>query len=192
MAPPRKYGEIQCANCGVSFRKTTAKRKVCSAACRDALRRLAIIEIVCETCGQTFSVRTRYLLDGPRPRRFCSAKCRQIGHRVLPTPENIAAKFWANVDKKGPDDCWNWKLAPGAQGYGIICLYKFRKAAHKFSYEFHFGQLPKMEGYHGACVLHECDNRLCVNPNHLFVGTQADNIHDMMAKGRMIMPNKRL
>lgn len=184
MAPPVKWGDALCGHCGKTFRKRTAKSFLCSPECRDAKRRIERPELICETCGETFTVRSVYYADGDRARRFCSAICRQIGHRVLPTPENIEAKFWASVDKRGPDDCWHWKLVPGNNGYGLVTFWQFKQTAHRVSYELHNGPIPEGEGAHGTCVLHKCDNRICVNPAHLFLGSQADNMHDMIAKGR--------
>lgn len=75
----------------------------------------------------------------------------------------------------GVADCWFWVGARHRLGYG---LFNGRKA-HRASWEIHCGAIPA-----GMSVLHRCDVRNCVNPAHLFLGTQADNMRDMVAKGR--------
>jgi len=89
-------------------------------------------------------------------------------------------RFWSKVDKSG--DCWLWRAAV-ASGYGT-----FRGpdghmiGAHRMSYLLSHGEIPE-----GLQVLHTCDNKLCVRPDHLFLGTQQDNMDDMIQKGRQAL-----
>lgn len=100
------------------------------------------------------------------------------------------ARFWALVDKRGPDECWNWKTRGHSFGYG-----KLHRAdengsrevlAHRASWELANG--PITGGLH---VLHKCDNPRCVNPAHLFLGTQTENNADRARKGRTVIPHRR-
>lgn len=86
--------------------------------------------------------------------------------------------FWEKVEKT--DSCWVWHGAKNDKGYGQLRNYAGIIYAHRFSYALHKGEIPK-----GRKLLHRCDNPLCVNPDHLTVGRQVDNIHDAMNKGRM-------
>jgi hypothetical protein len=82
------------------------------------------------------------------------------------------------------DGCRAWSGQVGGSGYGVIGVGHSRKlSAHKVAFEQANGPVPV-----GLCVLHRCDNRLCVNPAHLFLGTKADNSRDMVAKGRNRSP----
>lgn len=74
--------------------------------------------------------------------------------------------------------CWNWTKSVRGR-YGMFRMSTKTTLAHRTAWELFKGPIPE-----GKCVLHRCDNRRCVNPKHLFLGTQKDNIHDMMRKGR--------
>lgn len=88
-------------------------------------------------------------------------------------------RFQAKVEKS--DGCWIWQgaRAGGSLKYGIIAFHRKTVNAHRLSWILAFGEIPK-----GMMVLHRCDVPLCVNPEHLFLGTAMDNIRDMIAKGR--------
>lgn len=90
----------------------------------------------------------------------------------------VKDRFWDKVTKT--EDCWNWNGRLNSYGYGVISLNgKFVKA-HRVSYELtHNYKLCPAE-----CILHSCDNPKCVNPHHLRIGTQRDNINDMIVRKR--------
>ena len=93
-------------------------------------------------------------------------------------------RFWDKVKISSSDDCWPWTSHLLPQGYGTFWLNGKTERAHRVSWALENGQIPT-----GMCVLHKCDNRQCVNPHHLFLGTQADNAKDRDSKGRGIFPN---
>lgn len=89
-----------------------------------------------------------------------------------------AERFWIQVQKLGPDECWPWTAAINSGGYGSIKDVGKTISAHRAAWFLEHGNWPSLY------VCHRCDNRRCCNPAHLFLGTHKDNMDDMRAKGR--------
>jgi len=112
--------------------------------------------------------------------------------------------FWQKIDQHGPvvsadlGPCWIWTGAPMAVGYGLLTVgsvtngTRTRVLAHRLAWELANGPIPVGDGYHGTCIMHKCDVRLCVNPSHLLAGTQRENLRDMTDKGRGKTPGLKM
>lgn len=105
----------------------------------------------------------------------------------------LAERFWEKVDRRGPDECWEWTASINRKGYGGISTGSIRRGDYKrhiasrVSWELHYGPIPD-----GMFVCHNCDNPPCVNPAHLWLGTHTENLQDMSAKGRASTPSAKL
>jgi HNH endonuclease len=95
---------------------------------------------------------------------------------IVVDPQSLA-RFNALVDMSG--ECWLWQGAPNGEGYGRIMIDSVRYQAHRVAYTIARGPIPT-----GLLVCHTCDVRLCVNPDHLFIGTDEDNMRDRDSKLR--------
>ena len=89
-----------------------------------------------------------------------------------------------------PSGCWTWKFRTTKHGYGQLSRQRHGKVmnlnAHRVAYATFIGPIPD-----GLMVCHSCDNRRCINPNHLFLGTATDNMRDAVTKGRLRIPSHR-
>ena len=88
-------------------------------------------------------------------------------------------RFWSKVDKT--DGCWEWTAATDKDGYGVLGVGRKLLKAHRISYMLAYDVTPEFDD---MLVCHTCDNPLCVNPSHLFLGTNKDNVVDSVKKGR--------
>ena len=121
-------------------------------------------------CGETFFDRNKW----GHKKTYASPAC---GHRVVNRP-SLSDLFESKVVRQ--DGCWGWNGCL-SNGYGAIGHSGKSLGAHRVSYELFVGPVPK-----GMHVCHKCDNPICTNPDHLFLGDQAENMRDMARKGRNV------
>lgn len=143
----------------------------------DAARRIDASK-TCEQCGCVFTRADKpgVIYGAFLKLRFCSPECSAASLRMDPVQN-----FWSKV-RKGAG-CWIWEGGLSPKGYGVHWIGTGHKRAHRYSFQLATGIDPG-----GRVVMHKCDNRRCVNPAHLQLGTQAENIADMDRKGRRNAP----
>jgi hypothetical protein len=132
----------------------------------------------CDHCQVSFMA--RYQWGSKAHQRFCSRKCYDDSGDRRYTPEEAVAAFWAMVDKgPHPKGCWLYMGFRKWDGYGWLSRLGRYMTAHRYAWILTHGEPPK-----GAHILHQCDNAPCCNPAHLRLGTHAENMAEMKARGR--------
>jgi hypothetical protein len=112
--------------------------------------------------------------------QYCCIECR-VGAAKKSASGNLVARFFARVERRGENDCWPWTGRLDENGYGVFDVDNRPNIASRVSLEIHLGK--KLPAHIFAC--HHCDNPPCVNPEHLFPGTQQQNMKDAGRKGRV-------
>lgn len=127
--------------------------------------------VCCIVCGEKiFQKRNRKSIS---KRLVCNANCRASLNKSR-NLESFSEKYTIS-----PSGCWEWQCYIDPLGYSRIYLNGKQYRGHRYTWELYNGEIPE-----GMNVLHKCDNRKCINPDHLFLGTQKDNVRDMISKNR--------
>jgi len=138
---------------------------------------MALVKRECENCGAPVFIASCYIRRGRG--RFCSISCK--AKKIHKPFQDVRIRLFKKVTKsQEPDGCWIFYLSPkNNQRYGSIVYNGKEERVHRVSFILEYGNIPD-----GLVVRHRCDNTLCVNPSHLLLGTQLENIQDMVDRGR--------
>ena len=153
---------------------------------------------ICLTCNKDFEI-----LESQRKGKYCSTQCIRFSGNTDDLRKHTGKGFWqtATDDQKlerlrynfekiviKDNDCWRWNKKLLKNGYTTINMGRTKTIlGHRVSWLIHNGSIPNK-----ILVLHKCDNRSCTNPEHLFLGTQLDNVRDMDKKGRRVTRGNKL
>ena len=139
---------------------------------------------ICSICKAQKGIEGFHLITPknrkPYVRVYCKMCAGDIGRRYgnrRRYKKNTQVDFDKRVDKSG--NCWIWLGKPDTYGYGRMRFNGRDEAVHRLAYHFAYGEIPD-----GLFICHDCDNRMCVNPTHLYLGTNQDNLADMVQRGR--------
>lgn len=129
---------------------------------------------ICEICKKRPAMKSGTIYKG---KQYWGRKCWNC-KKNFPGKRSMEERFWAKVNKT--DGCWEWTAGFFGCGYPAIGIATSKLvSAHRYSWELHNGPIPD-----GAFVLHKCDNPKCVRPDHLQIGDQAENMRQMVSRGR--------
>lgn len=182
---------FKCYECEIEFIGKTRNDRIkryCSKNCSNVGKIKKMPISICATCSKEYVLTQRN-----HKGKFCSHTCiRYLG----PSDKlGLFKGFWSLLNEEQKlikirdqfektvirqNGCWSWKKSPLTTGYASLYTGKRKlMSGHRISWILHYGTIPK-----GLFVLHKCDNRICTNPEHLFLGTHIDNMRDMVSKNR--------
>lgn len=176
MTHPKATTPRTCEQCGAEFMapiseaRKVGRARFCGRICANKARAVTLVDRACKVCGAAFQLHPSEAKKGYGT--CCSVECATIA-KTIP----IAHRLATEVDKSG--ECWLWTGLLNRRGYGVTRHNGRACLAHRKAWELANGPIPD-----GFMVCHRCDVRNCIRPDHLFLGSAADNTADMIAKGR--------
>lgn len=176
-----KLEELCCPNCNATFIKKEQTKfcsRSCSASYNNTKRERKLTEVQCLLCNTTIRIKCSLA------KHYCKPCKNILNRKPQKEPETyeeeVDRKFFGRILKEDfGKKCWIWQGSKSSEGYGQVTIQGKTIGTHRFSYKYHKKIDP---GKYLVC--HTCDNPPCVNPNHLWLGTEKDNVHDMHHKGR--------